>query len=122
MIKIQCKIHVNPLIAFCRDLPSATEDIKWGKDLVFSVGEKMFAVFDTGDNTKVCFKATPAMFSTLTGKEGIISAPYVGRYNWVLVEDLEVLPREMLEDLISESYRLVASKLPAKVRKELGIT
>ena len=115
-------MNADPLISFCRNLPRATEDIKWGKDLVFSVGDKMFAVFDPENNTKVCFKATPAMFSTLTGKEGIISAPYVGRYNWVLVEDLEVLPREMLEDLISESYRLVASKLPAKVRKTLGIT
>ena len=111
----------DSLISFCRNLPKATEDIKWGKDLVFSVGEKMFAVFDKGDNTKVCFKVTPAMFSTLTGKEGIISAPYVGRFNWVLVEDLEVLPREMLEDLISESYRLVASKLPEKLRKSLGL-
>ncbi len=119
MMNMQSKVHVNPLIAFCRDLPGATEDIKWGKDLVFSVGEKMFAVFDTEDDTKVCFKATPAMFSTLTGKKGIISAPYIGRYNWVLVEDLEVLPREMLEDLISESYGLVASKLPAKLRESL---
>ena len=111
----------DSLISFCRNLPKATEDIKWGKDLVFSVADKMFAVFDSADNTKVCFKATPAMFSTLTGKKGIISAPYLGRYNWILVEDLEVLPREMLEDLISESYGLVASKLPAKVRKALGL-
>ncbi len=121
MMNMQSKVHVNPLIAFCRDLPGATEDIKWGKDLVFSVGEKMFAVFDTEDDTKVCFKATPAMFSTLTGKKGIVSAPYVGRYNWVLVEDLAVLPREMLEDLILESCRLVAAKLPAKLRKSLGL-
>ncbi len=114
-------MNAEPLISFCRNLPKTTEDIKWGKDLAFSVGDKMFAIFDSEDNTKVCFKATPAMFSTLTGKKGIISAPYVGRYNWVLVEDLEVLPREMLEDLISESYRLVASKLPAKLRKSLGL-
>ena len=114
-------MNADPLISFCRNLPSATEDIKWGKDLVFSVGDKMFAVFAPKNNTKVCFKATPAMFSTLTGKEGIISAPYVGRYNWILIEDLEVLPKEMIEDLISESYRLVASKLPAKMRKSLGL-
>jgi len=114
-------VTADSLVLFCKNLAGATEDIKWGKDLVFSVGKKMFAVFDPEDNTKVCFKATPAMFSTLTGKKGIISAPYVGRYNWVLVEDLEVLPREMLEDLISESYGLVAAKLPAKVRKTLGL-
>ena len=114
-------MNADSLISFCRNLPKATEDIKWGKDLVFSVGDKMFAVFDPEDNTKVCFKATPAMFSTLTGKEGIVPAPYVGRYSWVLVEDIDVLPPEMLEDLLSESYRLVASKLPAKLRKELEL-
>jgi len=114
-------MSADSLISFCRNLPKATEDIKWGKDHVFSVGAKMFAVFDPGNEKKVCFKTTPAMFSTLTGKEGIVSAPYVGRYSWVLVEDIDMLPEEMLEDLISESYRLVASKLPVKLRKELGL-
>ena len=36
--------------ALCRTFPGATEDIKWGADLVFSVGEKMFAV--TGDEVR----------------------------------------------------------------------
>ena len=33
----------DPLVAFCRSLPGATEDIKWEHDLIFSVGGKMFA-------------------------------------------------------------------------------
>lgn len=41
-------MNAEPLISFCRNLPKATEDIKWGKDLVFSVGNKMFAVFRSG--------------------------------------------------------------------------
>ncbi len=31
----------DPLQAFCRSLPGATEDIKWGKDLIFSVGGRV---------------------------------------------------------------------------------
>lgn len=111
----------NSLISFCRSLPHATEDIKWGKDFVFSIGDKMFAVFNPENESQVSFKTTPAMFSTLTGKKGIIPAPYLARHNWVLIEDAKVLPGEMLKDLLEESYRLVATKLPAKVRKELEL-
>jgi predicted DNA-binding protein (MmcQ/YjbR family) len=28
------------LLEFCRGLPGATEDVKWGDHLVFSVGDK----------------------------------------------------------------------------------
>jgi len=40
-------MNAKTLQAYCRSLPGATEDIKWGNDLVFSVGGKMFAGFDT---------------------------------------------------------------------------
>lgn len=34
------------LLISCRGLPHVTEDVKWGNDFVFSIGAKMFAVFD----------------------------------------------------------------------------
>jgi len=34
----------NGLLDFCRTLPGATEDVKWGSHLVFSVGDEMFAM------------------------------------------------------------------------------
>ena len=37
----------HPLLAFCRNLPHATQDTKWGNDLCFSIGGKMFAVLET---------------------------------------------------------------------------
>lgn len=109
----------NPLIAFCRKLPDATEDIKWDKDHVFSVHEKMFAVFEPDKDKQVCFKATPENFYMLTAQEHIIPAPYIGRYKWVLIENIDVLPQAMIEELLCESYRLVVEKLPAKIRKVL---
>jgi len=109
----------NSLLEFCRALPHASEDIKWKKDLVFSVGGKMFAVFNLDDVTQFSFKATPAMFGTLTAMDGIIPAPYVARYNWVLVTNPKALPQKMLKGLLTESHQLVAAGLPAKVRKEL---
>src|SRR5438128_7295584 len=37
--------------SICRALPDVTEDIKWGADLVFSVGGKMFCVANTEEAT-----------------------------------------------------------------------
>ncbi|MEK7726838.1 MAG: MmcQ/YjbR family DNA-binding protein [candidate division KSB1 bacterium] len=56
------------LIQFCRKLPHATEDVKWGSNHVFSIGGKMFAVFDLNDDVSVSFKAAPATFDLLTTK------------------------------------------------------
>jgi predicted DNA-binding protein (MmcQ/YjbR family) len=58
----------------------------------------------------LCFKCTPERFAELCEQEGISPAPYVGRYKWVLVERLDVLGDEELEDLIRQSYEMVAGK------------
>ncbi len=109
------------LLQFCRKLPHATEDIKWGCDLVFSIGGKMFAVFDLNDTVKVSFKAAPANFALLTTKAGVIPAPYLARANWIALVKAKALPVAVIKQLLQESYHLVAAKLPAKVKKELRL-
>ena len=109
------------LIQFCRQLPHVTEDVKWGCDLVFSLGGKMFAVFDLNDAEKVSFKTAPATFALLTSKTGVIPAPYLARANWIAVVNPKALPTAVMKQLLRESYHLVAAKLPAKVKKELMI-
>ena len=62
----------------CRSFAGCTEDIKWGADLVFSVGEKMFAV--TGSATPaggISFKVEDDRFLELTDRPRIIPAPYL---------------------------------------------
>ena len=109
------------LIDFCRKLPHATEDIKWGADLVFSIGRKMFAVFDVDPTGHCSFKVTPELFDALTMKPGIIPAPYAARYHWIAITDPKALPHDMARELVRESYRQVAEKLPAKARRRLGL-
>jgi predicted DNA-binding protein (MmcQ/YjbR family) len=110
----------NPsLIAFCRSLPHATEDIKWGNDLCFSISGKMFAVFDQR-GTSFSFKTTPGTFAVLTAKPGIVAAPYVGRYHWVLAEHPHVLPASSLKALLGESYELVVAKLPGRLKNAVA--
>ena len=112
----------DALAGFCRALPGATEDVKWGDHLVFSVGEKMFAVFDVGDEEVITLKVDPALFPILTREPGISPAPYLARASWIRLENTRVLPREQIQALLRESHELVASKLTKRLRRQLGIT
>lgn len=115
-------MNTEELREFCLSFPHATEDVKWGKDLCFSVGGKMFCVtgLDGTVNAQVSFKCTPERFAELVERDGIIPAPYVARYHWVAVEKPDALDHEEIEDLISKSYMLVFEKLPPKTRNGLG--
>jgi len=59
---------------------------------------------------QLILKYTGERFAELLEQEGIRPAPYVGRYKWVLLERLDVLPREESEALIQQSYTMVAAK------------
>ena len=101
----------------CRALPGVTEDIKWGSDLVFSVGGKMFAVVNTERPHTLAFKCTPEVFGELTERDGIIPAPYLARAMWVRERTVgEVLERREMEELLKASYELVVSGLPKSRR------
>ena len=103
-------------------MPHVTERVQWGNDLLFSIGDKMFAVagLDAKYPTKLSLKCTPEKFAELVEREGIIPAPYVARYHWVALEDLDALPSRELKELLKTAYQLVHDKLPLKVRKKLG--
>ena len=113
-------MNIEQLRKFCLAFPGATEDIKWGNDLCFNVGGKMFTVTsaDSSDGG-VSLKTTPEKFAQLTERPGIIPARYVARYHWITIENLKAVTATELKDLIRESYTLVFDKLPAKVRTSL---
>ena len=101
----------------CRSFPGVTEDVKWGNDLVFSVGGKMFAAIDLQPPHSLGFKCTPEEFGALVEREGIIPAPYLARAMWVQEEALgEALDKRELEQLLEQAYDLVVAKLPASRR------
>jgi predicted DNA-binding protein (MmcQ/YjbR family) len=110
----------SALLAFCRSLPLATEDIKWGADLVFSVGGKMFAGFHAAgkDATFGC-KVPEEDFDVITRIEGIKPAAYAARFHWVSVEDPTLLPEAEAKALLRGSYDLVKEKLPLKLRRQI---
>ena len=111
----------DALYELCRSLPGVTEDVKWGDNLVFSVGLKMFAVFDLPAGAPFSFKVDPDAFALLTQQPGIRPAPYLAKHSWVAVDSRDRLPQEVVEDLLQEAHGIVAAKLPKRLREKLGI-
>jgi predicted DNA-binding protein (MmcQ/YjbR family) len=106
---------------YCLALPHTTEKVQWGDDLVFKVGEKMYAVvaLEPGDQW-LGFKCTPEDFARLVERPGIIPAPYLARAHWVSLETSDALSRSEVERLLSQAYWLIFAKLPKKVQERLS--
>ena len=115
-------MDLEQIRTYCLSLPHVTERVQWGNDLLFCIGEKMFAVagLDAKYPTKLSFKCTPEKFAELVEREGVIPAPYVARYHWVALEDLEAVDKKELKELLQNAYQLVHDKLPIKVQKKFS--
>jgi predicted DNA-binding protein (MmcQ/YjbR family) len=116
-------MNVEWVRRFCLSLPYTTEKVQWGHDLVFKIGEKMYAaaVLEPGP---VClsFKCTPENFADLTERPGIIPAPYAARAHWIALEREDALSAPEIRQLLKQSYELVFARLPKKRQEELQKT
>jgi predicted DNA-binding protein (MmcQ/YjbR family) len=104
-------VNIDSIRAFCLAFPRATEKLQWGDDLCFKIAGKIFVIVGL-DNPRICFKCAPEVFSELIEREDIHPAPYVGRYKWVMLDRLDAVSDAELEDLIQQSYAMVAAKAP----------
>jgi len=114
-------MDIETLREFCLKLPAATEDVKWGHDLCFSVGDKMFCVAGLDGPLTVSFKVRDEEFDELASLPGLRPAPYVARYKWVLVEEVDALNRKEWKHYLKQSYDLVRAKLPKKTARQHGL-
>jgi predicted DNA-binding protein (MmcQ/YjbR family) len=111
---------LDSLRSLCTSLPHVTEDIKWGNDLCFSIGGKMFCVTGMSIPLMISLKVKDEEFDELSNLPGIKPAPYVARYKWILIEDERVFSKPKWEFYIRQSYALVKSKLSKKILTQLG--
>ncbi len=100
----------------CLAIPGTEIDVKWGNDLCYMVGKKMYCVTGTHPPVQVSLKVDPNEFDELTDREGIIPAPYLARYKWIHVSDVSALSSPEWERLIQNSHQLVYQRLPRKIR------
>ena len=114
-------MNVDSVRLFCLSFPRAKENLQWGDDLCFKVEGKIFAILGLNSvPQRMCFKCAPEKFAELVEREGIVPAPYVGRYKWVLLARLDILPDGELQDLIGQSYEMVATKAKSRTRDGAG--
>jgi predicted DNA-binding protein (MmcQ/YjbR family) len=114
-------MEIEQLRRFCLSLPAVTEDIKWGNDLVFSIGSRMFCVTSLDQPFKYSFKVKDDEFEELCATGNFSPAPYMARAKWVLVSNAGVMHNEEWKARIKQSYELVKNKLTKKGRGLLGI-
>jgi predicted DNA-binding protein (MmcQ/YjbR family) len=117
---LKASMDIEQLRKYCLSLPGTVEDIKWGADLCFTIGTKMYCITDT-EAPKTAFKCSEEDYISLLEKDGIVPAPYMARNKWVLVENASVFNKREWEDYIYKSYLLVSSKLPKKLKQELNL-
>ena len=113
---------VEDIQSICRQLTGVTEDIKWEHDLVFSIGGKMFCVVGLDQSpTTASFKVKDEEFEEISSWPGFKPAPYVAKYKWVWIDDINKMKKTDWKKYVTQSYDLVKSKLPAKTKKTLGL-
>ena len=115
-------MDVESIREFCLSLPHATEGVQWGNDLLFRVGQKMFAVIalDAASPNRLAFKCTPEKFDELIEIDGIVPAPYMARNKWVSLQKLDALPEAVIKSLIRNSYEMVYGKLTKRLKDQLA--
>jgi predicted DNA-binding protein (MmcQ/YjbR family) len=113
-------MNIETIRNICNKLPHVTEDIKWGNDLCFLIGGKMFCVTGLNEELKVSLKVTDEEFAELINVAGIIPAPYVAKHKWILVEKPNVFNQKKWQHYITQSYNLVKAKLPKKLQAQLS--
>lgn len=113
---------IEEIQEICKGLKGMKEDIKWEDHLCFNVGDKMFLV-TAPDAVPISasFKVGDEEFDELSAKKGFMPAPYLARYKWVHLDDISRLSKKQWEKYIKQSYRLIGSKLPGKLKKEFGL-
>ena len=113
---------IEEIQTICKKLKGVTEDTKWEDHLCFNVGQKMFLVTAPDQvPPSASIKVSDEAFVELPLREGFIPAPYMARHKWIKLDDINLLTKKQWEFYIKEAYSLIASKLPAKTRKQLGI-
>lgn len=108
---------------FCGGLPHTTHVVQWGDADVWKIGGKVFCIGREEDGEMVCsFKVSELSFDILKDQPGCQPAPYLASrgMSWIQRYSAETLSDKDLKSYLEESYRIVASGLTKKLKRDLG--
>ena len=112
------------ICAWCEAKPGAVLEYPFGPEAaVFKVAGKMFALVAMEDPTDyVTLKADPEVGEGLRAQHTFIrEGYYMNKRHWITVDIEAATPAQLVGELIDDSYDLVVSKLPKRVRDELAL-
>ena len=110
-------MEIEDIQKICKSFKGVTEDIKWENHLCFNVGNKMFLITAPDQvPPSATFKVTDEDFELLPEREGFKPAPYMARYKWIYVDDINRMGKNEWQKYLKLSYDMVYAKLPLKVK------
>ena len=98
----------SDLLAFALSLPGAFEDHPWGETVV-KVRGKIFVFLGSASSKAITVKLVEAHEHAMSIDGAAPTGYGLGRAGWVTVP-VAGLTRDVLQDWIEESYRIVAPK------------
>ena len=116
-------MDASDLRAWCLQQPGAIEDFPFGPTpSVFKVAGKIFALGRLGGAPlEVSVKCEPDLAVALRETHPAIRPGYhLNKRHWNTITLDGSLPDQLVRDLIEDSYDLIVSALPKRVRDELG--
>ena len=106
--------ELKKLRKICLKLPDTKETLTWDKPH-FRVADKIFAGLgeDNGNSVMGC-KLESMHAREIVKTPGFSPAPYVGHKGWVSIDLSIVKDWDLVEEMVLESYRLIAPKRSLK--------
>ena len=109
--------------AMCSSFPGSTVDHTFGDDVdVHRIGNKMFALVNTGGREIVTLKATPEDVAALVAEhDSVTPGYYMNKKHWITIDLSAAFDVTELEELLAESYRLVLTALPQRLQRDIQL-
>ena len=100
--------------ARAEELPGVTVDQPFGPEVdVFRVRGLMFMALSPSTSTRVTLKSAPPDAEALRATfPAIVPGYHMNKRHWITLHSDGSLHRDLVEELVTEAYRLVVAKLP----------
>lgn len=114
-------MNIEEYREYCLSFTGVTEDFPFDENtLAFKVMDKIFALTNVNKFEYINLKCDPVKAATLrTLYEDVQPGFHMNKRHWNSINPQGALDDEILQEWISDSYKLVVEGLPRKKQREL---